>query len=636
MSTYVENPEDVPMEAQEAPEGSTIGVGELAPQVEEAIIDYLTTELGDVIYNQERADYIERTKKWRRQRDMLNEELHKNFPWEGASNLAHPLTLINSNGAYSIIKRALAAKKPFFTTEGTKATNEAAKAWERLLDIVVETPELMNIRPANREVALDLNLMGTEFVRVPWIKREWNYKRRDETTGEPILETYVQKDCPELIPIEIEDVYTRVEWADPQKAPWIGVRHWLMVHELKQRAASGIYENTDQVLARGEQPLSDSRIDQLHRAGLTMQSDRPQGMFDIFELNMYWDIDEDGLDEDIKVWFDLWSGTILRWELNELIIRDIFRIPFIERKGQLYAMGVGWILETLTDGAKALADMRMDGTKLAAFQMYVTSNSSNIGPNEEFFPLKNIRVNDVSKDFLPVKFPDIGPGTLQAEESIKLDASRATGISDSMMGFPDQTMKSRYTTSGAMFQAQQNSALMETILEGIEDVYSQIGRIISMHLIAHPDRTREIASIMEEDDKLLIEGFLQMSPVEFAKNFRVAIKSTEQNKTEEARKQAQLTLVQLYTMYAQQMFQIIPMVYAQGNQVPQEVRLAAAKFLVGGTKLLERIFTQMDHPETEDYMLYTKDLEMMLEAIEAQKDQQIAQMRGGQGGPGAR
>ena len=153
-----------------------------------------------------------------------------------------------------------------------------------------------------------------------------------------------------------------------------------------------------------------------------------------------------------------------------------------------------------------------------------------------------------------------------------------------------------------------------------------------MQLIAHPDRTREIASVLEEDDRALIEGFLGMSPVEFSQNFRVTIKSTEQNKTEEALKQALLTLTQLYTMYGQQMFQLLPIVYAQGSQVPQEVKLAASKFIVGGTKLIERTFVQMDNPDTDDYLLYVKDLEMMLEALEAQKDQQISQMRRAQNG----
>lgn len=619
---------------EDTPSGTPLGLGELSAEVEEAIVGYLTTELGEVIYDQERQDYIERVKKWRNQRDMLNEEKVKNFPWEGSSNVASTMTLQNSNGAYSVIKRALGTKKPFFTVEGTKKLHEVSKAIERLLDIVVETPELMNIRESNREVSLDLSLIGTEFVRIPWTKREWNFKKRDKVTGEPTLVTYVEKDCPELIPIPIEDVYTRVEWVDPQRSPWIGVRHWLMGHELKQREASGVYENVDEVIARGEQPLQDTRIEALNNAGLSMQSDRPKNMFDIFEINMYWDVDEDGLDEDIKVWFDLWSGKILRWELNEFVMRDLFRIPFIERSGQLYAMGVGWILETLTDAGKALQDMRIDGTKLAAFQMYVTSTSSNIGPNEEFFPLKNIRVNNVRDDFLAVKFPDIGPGTLQAEYTLKEDASRATGVSDSMMGFPDQTVRTRYTTSGAMFQAQQNSALMDTILEGIENVYSQMGRLIVMHLIAHPERTREIAAVMEDSDRQLIEGILQMEPHEFAKAFRVSIKSTEANKTEDARRQAQLTLTQLYTLYGQQMFQLLPMVYAKDTQVPQEVKVAAAKFMVGGTKLMEKVFNQMDHPETDDYMLYVRDLEMMLDMMEGQKDQQIAQMQRGGGANG--
>lgn len=628
------------MESMEEPgnvQASPFVTGQLPDNIREAITRYLTDQLGEMLNNETRQKLLDRVKKWRRQREMINEEETKNFPWEGASNVSHTLTLTNANGAYSIIKRSLSAKKPFFSVDGFDAFHEAAESIERLLDVVSEGTEYMNVRKANREVALDLAITGTVFVRTPWTKREWSYKRRDPRSGDLISETYTQKDCPEMIPIAIEDFFTRPEWQDLQVAPWFAVRHWLTRSELKQRAALGVYQAVDEVLARHEKPLPDMRIEALRNAGIELTTDYGLDEFDIFEVNMFFDVDEDGLDEDIKVWFDLWSGNIMRWELNSYTMRDVTRIPFIERPGQLYAMGVGWILETITDAAKALQDMRIDGTKLAAFQMYVTSTSSNLGPNEEFFPLKNIRVNNVRDDFLPVKFPDIGPGTLSAEYTLKEDAARATGVSEAMMGFSDQTVRTRYTTSGAMFQAQQNSALMETILEGIEHAYAEIGKMVVLQLAAHPDRTREIAKALSPEDRQRIEVLFTVPPHELSKVVKVSIRSTDQAKTEEARKQQVMTLTQLYTMYGQQVFQLLPMIYGQQNQVPPPVQAVAAKFFIGATKLIDRVFNLMDHPETEDYLPYIKDIEMMVDAMDAKKDQAVAGQRqsgGVQGGMG--
>lgn len=608
-------------------DGQLIANGVLPGPIEDEIRNYLTAELSAVIHDQERDGFMERVQKWKRQKEMIPEEEMKDWPWPGASNVEPPMALTNTNAAYSVIKRALSAKKPFFSTDSTKKTTEIARSIEKLLDVVVESKDYMDIRKVNRDIAHNLASLGTQFVRVPWIKDQWAYKRRDKDTGELISETITRKDCPDMIPIDLGDLFTRSEWTDLQRAPWVAVRHWLMEHELQQRQNQGVYENVDEVLNRGRQPLPDWRIEELTNAGLTMQSNIPENLYDIYEVYLFHDIDSDGLAEDIKVWIDLWSGKILRWELNPYPRRDLYRLVFIERPGQLYGMGVGWILERLQDTAKALSDMRIDGTKMAAFQMYVTSNNSNIGPNESFYPLKNIRVNNVKDDFLAVKFPDIGPGTLQAEYTLKQDAARAVGVSDAQMGFSDPTVGTRATASGTMFKAQQNSILMDTILESIENTYSEIGQMIMLHLLAHPERTKSFASVLEEEDQVNIESLLSMTTESFNQTYKISIKSTEQEKTEEARRQQMMTLVQLYTMYGQQVFQLLPMVYSQQNQIPQEIKTVAARFFTGATKMMDRLFTAMDHPETDDYLPYVKDLAFMLDMIDMQKDQRVAAMK---------
>ena len=619
---------------QEPDDGQLIANGVLPEGVEDDIRVYLTAELSSVIHDQERKELMERVSRWKRQREVRPEDPEKDFPWPGASNVEPVMMLTNSNAAYSIIKRALSAKKPFFSTDPSKKLAKIARAVENLMDVVVEGKEYMDIRRRNRDIAHNLSLIGTQFVRVPWIVDKWAYKRRDEATGELVHEQITRKDCPDLIPVEIGDLFTRTEWTDLQRAPWVAVRHWLMEHELKQRKSQGVYENVDDVIERGQQPLPEWRVEELEGAGLTMRSDIPEDLYDIYEVYLFHDIDGDGLDEDVKVWFDLWSGKILRWELNQYPKRDLYRLVFIERPGQLYGMGVGWILEGYQDAVYATMHMRLDGTKLSAFQMYVTSTSSNIGPNEEFFPLKNIRVNTPKEDFFAVKFPDIGPGTLQAEMILKEDASRAVGISEAQMGFSDQTIRTRATASGTMFKAQQNSALMDTILESIENTYSDIGQMILLHLVSHPDRTRVFAASLDDEDQELVEELLSMPKEQLMTNIKVNIKSTEQEKTEDARRQQMMTMVQLYTMYGQQVFQLLPMIFGQEAQVPPEIKEVAAQFYVGSTKMMQKLFTLLEQPDSDDYLPYVKHLDMMLDMLEGQKDQQLAAARQQQSGGG--
>jgi len=631
-----QNLEDVVVEGNEE-EGDfgapPVPAGELSQQTRDGIIEYLTEELGKVLYNSERTELMEKIKKWTRQREAIPAQSRKNTPWEGASNVVPPLAMMNTNGAYSIIKRALGAKKPFVTVSPYGDQKTRAGSVEHLLSLVMEGRQYMNIRQRNTDIAYMLASIGTQFVKIPWRRDEWNYKYKDPQTGEIKTNVRVLHDSPVLETIPVEDFFTRVTWPDLQRAPWYAERIWLMEHELLQRKNSGRFEYVDNVLERGTGEVSETRLEQLRNAGVEPLDPSDAGAYDIFECALYWDIDDDGIAEDLKIWFDLPSGNILRWELNPMGRRDVFRLPFIERPGQLYAMGIGWIVETLQDEAEALHNMRVDGTKLQAFQMYVTRTGSNLGPNEDFFPLKNIQVDNPKEDFIPVKFPDISAGTYQAELLTKQYADRATGVSDALLGFHQQGDNSRKTASGTMFLANQSSALMDSIMEGIEGVFGEIAEVVVLHLLYHPERTREIATPLEEETKQEIEAFLRTDPNQLMNTLQFSIQSTEQDKTMEARKQQLMTLTQLYTMYGQQVFQMLPMIYSQQQNVPGPIKQVAAKFFEGATNLMDKVFHLMDQPDTEDYLPYIKDIEMMNENIAAMKDQKIAsvkqQMQGG-------
>jgi len=75
-------------------------------------------------------------------------------------------------------------------------------------------------------------------------------------------------------------------------------------------------------------------------------------------------------------------------------------------------------------------------------------------------------------------------------------------------------------------------------------------------------------------------------------------------------------------------------------EAPEELKAFAARVYLGKSKIMEQTLELFGTLDTEDYVAYTKDLELMLEGIDAQKRQVVAQM-GGQneaegmvGGPG--
>jgi hypothetical protein len=591
------------------------------------IVDYLTTEITEVFSGKERQQMELDWAKWRRQREARPEQRTKSFPWENASNAAVPMAMSNTQGIFALLKSSIGAKKPMWAVSSLdKADAPAAEGLSSLLGALAESRHHLNIRGSNNTILYEVASLGTQFVKVPWVVDRWYFKR---TSGGNAVEAVekVSRDCPVVVPIAIEDFGTRTNWPDLQRAPWIAERSWLYEHELRQRAAQGIYfaDAVDKTIFRDADDIPEGKLETMERMGLDPGA---TGSYAIFECHVFWDVDGDGIPEDIKLWLDIVTGEILRSEYNDLGVRNVVRIPYVNRPGQLYAIGVGWMVEHLQDEIDALHNMRIDGTMLSMLQMYVTRRGGPVGPNEEFRPLKNIQVDNPREDFLPVKFPDIGYGTIQAEMMAKEYADRVTGAADAMMGYESRSTSARTTAAGTMFLAQQGSKMFSAIKEVTEEAYSEIGQLVTYQLVRNKERAKQLLGLLPLDKQALVQQVLNLNVEDIPSRFRFRVQTADVEQSEEARRQSKLTLVQLYTMYGQQIFQIVPMIYNQ--QVPPPIKEVATKFFIGATKLMEDIFQSFGTRETDDYLPYIRDIEMMVQAIEAQKDLRL------QGGSSAR
>jgi len=593
-------------------------------ELEKEVKDYLQEELMSVINGSERAEMEEDWAKWRRQREIKPEVKEKTYPWNKASNAVPPLSLINTNGAFAFVSSSLARRKPFWevTTQVDTLAKEA-EALTHLLSVMAESKYHLNLRSINRTLIYDLVSLGTQFVRIPWLRDEQMFKRYDDA-GNLQQVARVRHDSPAVIPIRIEDFMTRPYWYDIQRAPWVGTRTWLMKHELLQREAMGIYENVEEVLKLGNQDFDDNTKEELSRRGIDLAG-YPKDMIPIYQVNTFKDIDGDGVPEDIIVWFEPITQTILREEYNDLGIRDIVRIPYFEMPYQLYGMGVGALTDSMQEEATTLHNMRIDGTHIALLQLWAARKGSGIGPNEELRPLKLFQLDDPESDLKVFKFPDISPATLNAELVAKEYAGRATGMSDYMMGFESQGIRSRNTLGGTMFLAQQGSKLQSSIMASVEDAYGQIGQIVVFQLVKNRDRVRELLyPLLNKDDQLALDNVLDMNVEDIPVKFNFKIRTLELEKSEEAQRQGILTLTQLYTMYGKQVFQLLPTVY--NEQVPPQVKEVAAKFFIGATKMMDKVLKFFGEENTRDLLPYIKDIQMMVEALDNMKDERLGGM----------
>jgi hypothetical protein len=596
----------------------------------EAVRGTLQNEINDVLMGTEREKFIDKVQKWRRQREARPERESKSFPWEKASNVSVPLAMKNGGAVFALLKRSLAEREPFWTIETDDMQDDViGEAVGKFIQALVDSEDHLNMKKQMTEILYNVATLGTQVIKVPWVLDFWNVKRRDASGSLQDIEK-IRKNSPSVVPIKIEDFLIRPHWTDVQRAPWIGHLVRLFPHELRQRAAAGVYDSeaVEKILTFGESNLDETTLENLKRWGIEPRAGE-SGTYNIVEAYMYYDTDGNGVEEDIIVWIHPESGTILRTDYNELGIRPFVVIKYIPRPFQFYGMGTGWICEHMQDEIDALHNMRSDGMMLSMLQMYVTRRGSGFAEGLKFRPLLNIPVDgEPAKSFMPIKFPDISYGTLQAEMMAQQYADRASMMPDAMLGFENQALRTRNTATGTMFQANTAQNNFMSIVDSIEDDFSVLGQIIAYQLVYNRDRTKEMFHLVPGKYHDALDVFLSIPIEDVPTRFRFRMKTTEAENTEMARKQSRLTLFQLYSMYSKEIMQLLPIIYNPQAQVPPEIKQHAAKLLVGATNLLEDIFNDFGELQTNKYLPYIQHIEMMLRGIDMMK----AQVVGGMGG----
>ena len=582
------------------------------------ITTYLTQELDEVI--DKRSKVETKWNRWRRQREQEPEQETKNYPWPNASNVRVPLAAAATNNMTAAMLHKFGAIKPFFEIESTDKTHkEHAAAMSRMLNFLIESPNHIDLRGKNPTYLDMLNTYGTAFVQVPWKIKKWRYKR------EGTLVEKVVYDAPDVIPLSIYNVYTRDHWTDIQTMPWIAIKTTYFAHQLTNLQQSGMFENVEAVLQIPKDSLNDSLSEALDKIGVDSTPDSSTATeHDIYECYLFWDVDGDGVEEDIKIFFHKESNTIVRAEFNEIGIRDIQRVPFYDRAYSLYGFGMGWMCDNIQEEVDTLHNMRNNSIHLSSMQMTASRKGSDI-QGFEFRPLANIELDDPKSDITPFKFPDISGSTFTAEDYMGRYLREVTGAFGANMGQSDMYAKTNATASGTMFLAQKGDNLFNAISKNIEKGYGELGRMILFQLVANKERAfKSIIPLASAEDQAYLQEILSMELTDIPTVFKFKIKTTDVIQTEESKRQLIMTKTQLYNMYVQQALQLYGQMVAAQQQMPQLLE-PTMKLLSGYNKIMEDALTLLGEENVEDLVMYTKDIAFLSKQIEMMKDQQLNQ-----------
>ena len=612
---------------------------DIPEEMQKEIVSYVQDEITAMEQSREEREKFWDT--WRRHREARPEVETKSFPWAGASNIVPPVAASNTSGVFSHTRRAFLRRKPLFTPEPhTREMRSKTEAFGKLLNLYFIARSKSNSGPKLKKALYEAISLGNQIVEVPWVEKRIRYTKNAPEGGTVKVDKVVYRG-PIMELHRLENVYVRPEIETIEDQPVIAIRYeGYTPGKLRELERDGFFTNVEDVIGGGQSTREGDNLEAvMKREGLEVPDTADTPMMDLMKVWVYWDIDGDSVPEDVIVWFHPETEVILRIELNDFGVRLLSNLQYIPQAFQFYSKGVGEMAEHVQEEITSLHNMRIDSLTLSSLQIMAMKPGTEPGKGTRLYPGKIIRTESPREDLQVFTFPDVSTPTLSAEIQAKRYLDTHTGVSEAMLGMPDQTAKSGTSPSLQMFLSEQGNSILESAIESLSEGLSEIGMFFTLQLVKNSEAVLEdLEELVDVDDLEGIRDFLSLDIEDVPLRVGMSIKTTEVQKSEDAKRQNLMAMNQLYSMFGQEVMQYMQVMASP--EAPEELKAFAARVYLGKSKIMEQTLELFGTLDTEDYVAYTKDLELMLEGIDAQKRQVVAQM-GGQneaegmvGGPG--
>ena len=612
---------------------------DLTDEKREEILSYLLQELEDC--RSSRAERIKKIIKWRRQREAIPEATPAEHSFSNASRIEPPLTQIHAQTAYAKVKGYYDTGKPYFWQAKSASDNpedhEDAKLLTKYLGLLARSQMDLNLDKVKRIVSDESTFMGMLMVKVVWDTLEWKFKSDDDGSGTPQTQVMTFHDGPSIVPIPQEDIYYPPFWDEVQRMPWIGHELHMPLHEFENKVSQGIYEEP---LDSNDKPIevkswlreSFTNSEQASEKLRGFSSASPK-VIDLMEFHFFWDIDDDGVWEDLLFTIHAPTKTIVRKTFNGIAAREFQEFGFIPRSFMLESRGVGQICEGLQDEVSGTHRLRNDGMKLATIKMLAIRRAVLRENKNTIYQGKVWVTENPKEDMEAFSMGEVPPSSLQSENMAWSLTSQAVGVSSPDRGFSDPTLGTRDTFRGQEMRMTQSQGIMSTIIETTSESWARVGLLVVFQLARNVKRViwneRKLMRL-KEDEITRLEEILSISVAELPRRFKLNIFTTDIEHSYEAKRDTIMKLLELVLQAQPQLVQLSQAVFGQqGMMMRQQTPDAWNQLLeiyVGSVNLLKESFVFADFDDTENYLQDVSKWDKLIQMLRQSNAQQIQAM----------
>ena len=547
--------------------------------------DYITTEIEDALSARAMQEVI-----WNeclKLYEAIPETEIRDRPIEGFRNIEVPLIAISSDAIYAQAMDLIFTVSPLLTIQAVGKENvNGAKGLQRLANWGANS--LFGLRNAAEHAILDNVQLGSGFYYIPYLEKRIKKKTEKVVIGGPRIFSVPPEDF--IVPGGASE--------DLQTLPWVSMRSWLTHNDLAYNVKYNNWDSSN-MLPAGHNEWVRLRRETL---GRTSQNSKSQeNIFEIFSVYAQFDIDGDGIEEDLYIIWDRTSQSFGLIAYNPFDSRPFSAMRYQLRSHLFYGIGVAEMLRTIQREESEIHNHRIINMMLANTKMFATSDSS-IGKTVEIWPGRVLQVSNVDS-FKELRISEVYPSSAQAEASAIALAERRVGLNEMSMPRPSQVLGSRTPGITMMGLMQQSNRRFAPAFDGVRLATSEAIRQclyrMQEQVLANNKRLEKIIEKVTGEFAAEVIGLLGDESFDEAVKIELTASSAQQNR--EVERQNQLLLINIMSTYYKSTLELATII--SNPQVPPTVKETAEKIVKAATEVLDRTLRTFDSVRDPESLL---------------------------------
>ena len=560
----------------------------------QALIEYLSTEIEDAFSARATQEAV-----WNdclRLYEALPEQEISDSPIEGFRNLEVPLIAISSDAIYAQAVDLIFTIAPIVTVQAVSSEEiEGAKGLQRFINWGANS--LFGVRNAAEHAILDNVQLGSGFYYCPWVERRKKTKTDSLLLGGPRIFSVPPEDF--LVPGGASE--------DLQTLPWVAMRTWLTPGDIARRVERSGWDVDGWAPAGGVEWVRSRRelLGRTNKSGAASSD-----LFEVLSVYVHFDIDGDGLEEDLLVIWDRTSRNCGLIGYNPFDNRPFSAMRYQLRSHLFYGIGVAEMLRTLQREESDIHNHRMVNMMLANTRMFADGGAG-LPDTIRVWPGRVLRTSNPD-GLKEIKLSEVYPSSAQAEASAISLAERRVGINDLALPRPSQVLGSRTPGITMMSLMQQQNRRFTPAFDGVrlgtaEAVRQCLFRVQEQLLAGNRQLEDLIQSVCREQAG---KAMLLLRDQQFDEAVKIELTASSAQQNREVERQNQLLLVNIMTSYYKSTLELS--IITANPQTPPNVKEVAEKIIKASSEVMERTLRTFDSVRDPESLL------IEMESAEAQ------------------